>query len=152
MRERMGQLPSNECDRLREQISSSLDGELSELERAGLDAHLAWCPSCRAFAASAGETSRLLHAAPLQELDFPVVIPARRIAAAHKLQVAAAAAALVVTVGLSAALGTIGTASRGHAAASASAPQLRFPEQELRMLQQASEARSSRANHTRLSL
>jgi anti-sigma factor RsiW len=148
----MGQLPTNECDRRRELISSSLDGELSELERAALDAHLASCPSCRAFAASAGETSQLLQAAPLVELDFPVVIPARRLAAAHKLQVAAAAAALVVTVGLSAALGTIGSTSRGHAAASAATPKLRFPEQELRMLQQASAARSSRANHSRLSL
>jgi anti-sigma factor RsiW len=144
----MGQLPTNECDRLREQISSSLDGELSELERAGLGAHLARCSSCRAFAASAGETSRLLHAAPLEELDFPVVIPARRLAAAHKLQFAAAAAALVVTVGLSAALGTIGSAPRRHAAVSAGAPALRFPEQELRMLERSTRARS----HARLAL
>ena len=101
----MGQLPSNDCDRLREQVSASLDGELSQLESARLQAHLAGCAGCREFAATAGASSRLLQSAPLEELQFPVVLPSRRrLAAARKLQVAAAAAALTVTVGLSAGL------------------------------------------------
>ena len=131
----MGQLPSNDCDRLREQVSASLDGELSQLESARLQAHLAGCASCRAFAATAGAASRLLQASPLEELQFAVALPSRRrLAAARKLQVAAAAAALTVTVGLSAALGTLSSSSgsRQHASAPAAHnSRLRFPEQEL---------------------
>ena len=50
----LGQLPTNDCDRLREQVSASLDGELSQLESARLQTHLAGCASCRSFAATAG--------------------------------------------------------------------------------------------------
>jgi predicted anti-sigma-YlaC factor YlaD len=152
VRDLPGQLPFNDCDRLREHVSASLDGELSQLETAALQAHLAVCASCRTFADSAGATSSLLQATPLEELEFPVVVPGRRLVAARKLQVAAAAAALVVTVGLSAAVGTLSSTSSSHAVRSASGAKLRFPEQELRMLQRASVARSSRANHSRMSL
>jgi predicted anti-sigma-YlaC factor YlaD len=147
----MGQLPSNDCDRLREQVSASLDGELSQLESARLQAHLAGCGSCRAFAATAGAASQLLQAAPLEELQFAVALPSRRrLAAARKLQVAAAAAALTVTVGLSAALGTLGSQPRVHASARAvHNARLRFPEQELKMLHQASEARANLVVHSR---
>ena len=147
----MGQLPSNDCDRLREQVSASLDGELSQLESARLQAHLAGCAGCREFAATAGASSRLLQSAPLEELQFPVVLPSRRrLAAARKLQVAAAAAALTVTVGLSVALGTLSSGPRGHASARpAHNSRLRFPEQELKMLHQASEARANLVIHSR---
>jgi len=147
----MGQLPSNDCDRLREQVSASLDGELSQFERARLQAHLAGCASCRAFAATAGAASQLLQASPLEELRFAVVLPSRRrLAAARKLQVAAAAAALTVTVGLSAALGTLSSGSRAHSSAPAvHNSRLRFPEQELKMLHQASEARANLVIHSR---
>ncbi len=148
----MGQLPSNDCDRLREQVSASLDGELSQLETARLHAHLARCASCRSFAAAAGAASRLLQSTPLEELQFPVALPSRRrVAAARKLQVAAAAAALTVTVGLSAALGTLNSGSRGHASVRAAHnTKLRFPEQELKMLHRASEARSNLVIHSRI--
>jgi predicted anti-sigma-YlaC factor YlaD len=147
----MGQLPSNDCDRLREQASAALDGELSQLESARLHAHLAGCASCRTFAATAGAASQLLQTAPLEELQFPVALPSRRrLAAARKLQVAAAAAALTVTVGLSAALGTLGSEPRVHASArSLHSSRLRFPEQELKMLHQASEARANLVIHSR---
>ncbi len=148
----MGQLPSNDCDRLREQVSASLDGELSQLESARLHAHLARCASCRSFAAAAGAASQLLQSTPLEELQFPVALPSRRrVAAARKLQVAAAAAALTVTVGLSAALGTLNSGSRGHASVRAAHnTKLRFPEQELKMLHQASQARSNLVIHSRI--
>src|SRR2546423_11126794 len=147
----MGQLPSNDCDRLRGQVSALLDGELTRCGSARLQAPLAGCESCRAFAATAGAASQLLQAAPLEELQFPVALPSRRrLAAARKLQVAAAAAALTVTVGLSAALGTLSSGPRAHSSArAANNPRLRFPEQELKMLHQASEARSNRVVHSR---
>jgi predicted anti-sigma-YlaC factor YlaD len=147
----MGQLPSNDCDRLREQVSASLDGELSQLESARLRAHLARCATCRAFAATAGAASRLLQTSPLEELEFAIALPSRRrLAAARKLQVASAAAALTVTVGLSAALGTLSSRSRAHVSAPvAHNSRLRFPEQELKMLHQASEARANLVIHSR---
>jgi predicted anti-sigma-YlaC factor YlaD len=149
----MGQLPLNACDSIRELVSVSLDGELPELDAVRLDAHLAVCEGCRTYAAGAGEAARLLREAPLEELRIPIVLPGRRLAVARKLQVAAAAAALAVTVGLSAAVSTISSSqSRAQVHRSASAAKLRFPEQELRMLERASHARANRANHSRLAL
>jgi hypothetical protein len=149
----MGQLPLNACDSIRELVSVSLDGELPELDAVRLDAHLAVCEGCRTYGAGAAEAARLLREAPLEELTIPIVLPGRRLAVARKLQVAAAAAALAVTVGLSAAVSTISSShSRAQVHRSASTAKLRFPEQELRMLQRASQARANRANHSRLAL
>ena len=63
---------------------------------------------------------------------------------------AAAAAAVAVTVGLSAAVGTIGgpSATRAHRATLQS-QKLRFPDQELRMLERST---SSARSHPRLAL
>jgi len=143
----MGQIPLHICDQVRELVSASLDGELSELNAARVQSHLTACVGCRTYAAGAAEASRLLRESPLEEMSVPIVLPSRRLAVARKLQVAAAAAALAVTVGLSAAVATISSSPRSHARANAKASKLRFPEQELRMLQQASEARSNRVVH-----
>jgi anti-sigma factor RsiW len=148
----MGQLPLNPCDQIRELVSASLDGELPELDVVRLEGHLAVCTGCSTYAAGAREAARLLREAPLEELTVPIVLPRRRLAVARKLQVAAAAAALVVTVGLSAAVNTISSPSPAPVHSSAAAAKLRFPEQELRMLQRASQARSNRAIHSRLAL
>jgi predicted anti-sigma-YlaC factor YlaD len=142
----MGQIPLHMCDQVRELVSASLDGELSELNAARVQSHLAACAGCRTYAAGAAEASRLLRQTPLEEMTMPIVLPSRRLAVARKLQVAAAAAALAVTVGLSAAVATISSSPRSHVRA-ANASKLRFPEQELRMLEQASEARSNRVVH-----
>jgi anti-sigma factor RsiW len=148
----MGQISLQTCDRVRELVSASLDGELSELEDVRLQAHLAVCGGCRTYAAGATEAARLLRDAPLEQLNVPILLPGRRLAVARKLQVAAAAAALVATVGLSAAVGTLTSPSRHHARSSVQAAKLRFPEQELRMLERASQARSNRVNHSRIAL
>ena len=145
----MGQIPLNTCDRVRELVSASLDGELSELDGARVQSHLTGCVGCRTYATTAEEAARLLRQAPLEELRVPIVLPGRRLALSRKLQVASAAAALVVTVGLSAAVATISSSSRSHVRSSAPAAKLRFPDQELRMLQRVShQARS----HPRLAL
>lgn len=145
----MGQISLQSCDRIRELYSASLDGELSELDAARLGAHLARCPGCSAYAATAAGASRLMRQTPLEQPSFRIVVPGRRLAVARKLQVAAAAAAVTVTVGLSVAVGTISGPSevRSSHEATASA-KLRFPDQELRMLQRTAQARS----HPRLAL
>jgi anti-sigma factor RsiW len=146
----MGQISLNTaCDRMRELFSASLDGELSELDEARLRAHLAGCAGCCAYADTAEATSRLVRQTPLEELTVSIVIPGRRLAIARKFQVAAAAAAVAATVGLSVAVGSLSGPSGSHAARNASpSPKLRFPDQELRMLQRVSQARS----HPRLAL
>jgi len=145
----MGQIPLHSCDQIRELYSASLDGELSELDSARLHAHLATCTGCSAYAATTATAAQIVRHTPLERPTFPVVIPARRVAVARKLKVVAAAAAVTVTIGLSVAIGTIGGPSAARATHKASPSQkLRFPDQELRMLQRASQART----HPRLAL
>jgi len=145
----MGQMTFQTCERMRELVSASLDAELTELEGARVQAHVASCTGCRTYAAAAAEASRLLRETPLEQLNVPVVLPGRRLAVARKLQVAAAAAALVATVGLSAALATLTSSPRTHVRSGVGATKLRFPEQELRMLERASAARSNLVIHSR---
>ena len=156
MRVSIGQLFSSDCDAVRGQVSAALDGELSEVENARVTAHLGSCSDCRAFAADARATTNLLRASPLDELDFPIVLPSRRLAIARRVQVAAAAAGLAVMVGVSALVGGLASnTSTGlsHARTSpASSASLRFPENELRMLQRAATKRENPDVHARLTL
>ena len=145
----MGQISLPTCDRIRELCSAALDGELSELDDARLQSHLATCAGCSAFAATAAQASLLVRATPLEHPEEQIVVPGRRLAVARKFQVVAAAAAVTMTVGLSAAIGTLSTSSsalRPHNARPSA--KLRFPDQELKMLERASQARS----HPRLVL
>jgi predicted anti-sigma-YlaC factor YlaD len=137
----MGQPSFSDCDRMRSVISACLDGEVSEVERATLDVHLAACADCRAYAAGLAETSRLLRAAPLEELDFPIALPSHRLRLARTMQLGAAAAAVAATVLLSVTVGTgpnRGLTSVSASAANGPAAYLQSPEYELRMLQRAS--------------
>jgi predicted anti-sigma-YlaC factor YlaD len=99
----MGQMRSA-CRIAREQISLELDGELSEFERAALDGHLNGCGDCCTYAASAAHVSAHIRKAPLEQPQFPVVLPHRsRIRVPLRTAQAAAAAAVVAVVGFSAA-------------------------------------------------
>lgn len=151
----MGQLHSIDCEQVRGHISVGLDGELSEVEQARVEAHVGFCADCRAFAGGTRKTAYLLRAAPLEDLDFPIALPSRRRAIARRIPVAAAAAALAAAVALGALVGGLGSSSSGLRAArstSAESASLRFPENELRMLQQASTAQANRNVHSRLTL
>jgi predicted anti-sigma-YlaC factor YlaD len=70
------------CARARFWASLRIDDELSELEGALLDAHLARCADCREFEAAAAGSATLLRQAPL-EATAPVQVaverPARRV-------------------------------------------------------------------------
>jgi len=137
----MGQPSFSDCDRMRSVISACLDGEVSEVERATLDVHLAACADCRAYAAGLAETSRLLRAAPLEELDFPIALPSHRLRLARTMQLGTAAAAVAATVLLSVTVGTGPNrelTSLSASAANGPAAYLQSPEYELRMLHRAS--------------
>jgi len=89
------------CDRAAQWISLELDGELTELERAGLARHLDRCENCRRTSAELGSFTRLIRAAPLVELSAPVAVVgprarARRGAAVAALAASAAVAAVLV--------------------------------------------------------
>ena len=96
------------CERVREQLSIAQDGELSQLEAAHLDAHLARCPSCQAFGAEIGAVTRVIRTTPLEEPTFPIVIPGRNRATRRAFQVTAAAAVV-----LAAGIGSLDLANRG---------------------------------------
>jgi predicted anti-sigma-YlaC factor YlaD len=99
----VGQL-SSACKLAREHISLHLDGELSEFEQIALDAHLTGCAACRAYGASIADVTTRLRSAPLQQPEFPVVLPHRaRIRVPLRTAQAAAAAVVVAVVGFSAA-------------------------------------------------
>jgi predicted anti-sigma-YlaC factor YlaD len=105
----MGRLTPRRCDRARQWISLDVDGELSEFERALLDAHLGRCADCGAFRDDAQSFTSLLRAAPLEALTHPVALPSRRSRLARPIRVAAAAVAVVAVTGLAAVVGTFRT-------------------------------------------
>jgi anti-sigma factor RsiW len=95
------------CELVREQLSLALDCELSQLEEARIDAHLASCAGCTTFRAELGTATRILRTAPLEQLTVSIMIPAHRRVARRITQVAAAAAVVVV-----AGIGSLGLANR----------------------------------------
>ncbi|MDP9304543.1 MAG: zf-HC2 domain-containing protein [Actinomycetota bacterium] len=114
----IGSFSPRGCDRARAQVSALLDGALSELEEADLRLHLDGCAACRTFQAGAVSISGSLRAAPLEQLDFPIVVPNRRYVATRWIQGASAAAVVLVAIGLGSSQGLL--AGRGGAGSTSS--------------------------------
>lgn len=85
------------CDRVRAQVSLGLDGELSQLETRMIAAHLARCADCATFEEDVRAITGELRAAPLEQLEHPIVVrtPRRSIGRVH-IGVAAAFAVAVL--------------------------------------------------------
>ena len=105
---RLAATPSGTCERAREWISLELDGELSELERGLLRAHVRRCAACSAFAVESRAATRVLRTAALEHPADVLTAPRVPRVSVRGIQAAAAAAAIAVAVGLSSAIGTIG--------------------------------------------
>jgi predicted anti-sigma-YlaC factor YlaD len=117
----VGQL-SGACGFAREHISLQLDGELSELDRAALKAHLERCERCRAYADSMAEVTGHLRTAALEQPEIPVVLPHRsRIRIPLGAVQVAAAAVVAAVVGVTSAGLTTGGGSVSLTAANTSA-------------------------------
>ena len=98
----MADHPAAICDRARTWAALAPDGELSELERKLLDAHLTRCPSCAQFALDVAAIAAELRAAAPQPLPRPLSVPIwrRRPVYARVRAVGAAAAVAAMAVGI----------------------------------------------------
>jgi predicted anti-sigma-YlaC factor YlaD len=88
------------CERARFWASLRADGELSELESALLDAHLARCSSCRTFALRSDEIVGGLRAARLERPAPLVLRPPRALRTALRALQVVMAATVVVSAGV----------------------------------------------------
>jgi anti-sigma factor RsiW len=92
--------PSLVCERVRAQVSLELDGELSQLERRMVAAHLQRCADCRSFEEALGAFTLELRAAPLEVLPHPVVVRAPRRVSLTATPAAVAAALAIAVLGV----------------------------------------------------
>jgi anti-sigma factor RsiW len=98
------------CGRARAWASLDLDGELSQLERALLAAHLARCDACARHVADVRAATHALRAAELERPPRPVAVQAgrRRRGASLAVRVALAATLAALAGGLGVLAGSIG--------------------------------------------
>lgn len=87
------------CERVRAQVSLELDGELSQLERRMLAAHLLRCPDCREYAEGVTAFTGELRAAPLEQMERSVVVHMPRRAVLSRVRLGLAAAVAIALVG-----------------------------------------------------
>jgi ferric-dicitrate binding protein FerR (iron transport regulator) len=107
--------PSLPCARAREWSSLRLDGELSQLESAMLESHLARCAACHEVVFQTEAFTTALRASPLEALRRPIAIP--RAAAMRAARVTAAAAVMLVAAGLGSVFATsLPSSATQHAA------------------------------------
>jgi predicted anti-sigma-YlaC factor YlaD len=106
------------CHRTRQHVSLRLDRQLSELEVAVMEHHLARCPACRSFADELEGVTEALRDAELVEPPIHFEVPRRPSRVAVPRAGAAAAAAVLVAVALGgvSGLGPDAPQSRGYLA------------------------------------
>jgi len=143
------------CERARQWSSLRLDGELSELEGALLDSHLARCADCRDFAADTVWIVDALRSAPVERVDAPVVVVAPR--SSRRIHIAAVAATCVLVLLAAAAGSLLGVADQNGSTRTAQSPKRTAmiasaePMQELRVLRRPTLVESGmRVPHNRI--
>jgi anti-sigma factor RsiW len=106
------------CERASQWISLDLDGELSDLEHAGLARHLERCEGCRRLSAELVGLTTLLRTDPPAEPSREITLPAprrQRARVANRIALggtfAACAAAVAVLLTTSSPTGLLGPAS-----------------------------------------
>ncbi len=95
-----------DCAQACQQLSLRMDSELSEFESLLLDAHLAGCSDCRAFAEGIGDLTKALRTAAMEQPSFSFEVRRSRtgmgalLAGSLRTGSAAAAVLLVALSGL----------------------------------------------------
>lgn len=87
------------CGRARAWVSHDVDGELSQLERVFLAAHLRRCDECARFAADVRAFTGLVRSAPLEQTEREFAFPVRRRPSTRVVGRVALASALVALAG-----------------------------------------------------
>jgi predicted anti-sigma-YlaC factor YlaD len=98
----MGRFRSDDanCGRARAWVSQELDGELSQIERLFLAAHVRRCGECAQFAEDVRGFTKLVRSAPLEPAPSRALeFPARRPARVRVVAKVAIATALVAVAG-----------------------------------------------------
>jgi len=114
------------CDRAREWASLALDGELSQIERVLLKAHLRRCEECSHATRELRSLTALLREAPLEQPGRAFELPARRPRRKIAFRVAFAASLTATAAALGVFVGSITGAPARHAASPQ--PQFAFNE------------------------
>lgn len=143
-------LPSNECERARALVSAWLDGELSELGRARLEAHVAGCGACREHRHASERATHLIRSSPLEEPRLPIILPRRshRVARIAQTGSAAAAAAAVAALALTGALSRHQSQSPPPAFSNLPRTQVEAPNLDFQLMRDAVMLRAARARFT----
>ncbi len=97
------------CQRIREQVSLRLDGELSQLELRMVSFHLERCADCQTFEAAVREFTTELRTAPLESPRLPIAIRRTRRISLSTAQLSAAAALAVAVLGVLSQVGVPGS-------------------------------------------
>jgi anti-sigma factor RsiW len=113
-------VPTSDCVQAREDASTRLDGELSELGTARLELHLRDCLECSAYTAEIETIAARLRAAMLERPASRIVLPQRRRLPLHAAVAAVAVVAAVAASSIAIAQG-LGSGSK-PAATIASSP------------------------------
>jgi len=93
------------CNRTRQHVSLRLDRQLSELEVAVMEHHLARCPACRSFADELEGVTEALRDAELVEPPIHFEVPRRPARVGMTRAGSAVAAAILVAVALGGVMG-----------------------------------------------
>ena len=93
------------CNRTRQHVSLRLDRQLSELEVAVMEHHLARCPACRSFADELEGVTQALRDAELVEPPIHFEVPRRPARVGMTRAGSAVAAAILVAVALGGVMG-----------------------------------------------
>ena len=86
------------CERTRAAAALEVDGALSQLELAVLDAHVARCADCRTFRREIAELTAALREAPAEPFRAHLILPYRRRYRAVVTRGAAVAATVAVAL------------------------------------------------------
>ena len=119
--------PLSVCERVREQVSLELDGELSQLEIKMLTTHLERCAACASYADDVRDLTERIRTAPLHSMRRPVVVRRQRALTTMRLQIGVAAAFALAALGLGTQLAASPASQHGSLARFEGRPNLSPP-------------------------